>query len=340
MAIIAISAVGASAAGDVAGFRGTAHGDVLRQLELMGHRIVNVEDEEATHYVSFDHNRSSFRAVQARIPADRRQLVIYEPRVVLPANYSRTVHAQYSNLVSFTHHVSGASGFLEWPQRDWRALPPVEASRHPGTTAVVNANKLSSIRGSLYGLRRRVIARFAAEGLPLTLAGPNWERRGGAILVENARAIAYAVINRELVEVREWARPVPTGGSVTHLGKVDDKEAVLLGAEFAVVIENSATYVSEKLFDAVIAGCVPLYVGPSLATYGIPESVAVVLPPRAEEFTNAVRTLSAGEKEAVLAAGRDWLASDETHERWAMPNALRRLAIEIDRAIQEKDTKR
>lgn len=340
MAVIAFGAVGATASGDLEGFERTGAGALIGQLRALGHTLVDVGDPSATHFVSLDHNRRSFAAIASTIPASRRLLIVLEPRVVLPINYHASVLSLYGTVLSHTWAVPGIASVLPWPQRDWRAAPPATGTHLPGTAAIVNANKLSNIRNSLYGLRRRVIARFARERLPLSLAGANWERRGVAVLVENARAIAYAVLNREVVDLREWARTVPTTGSITHFGKVDDKAAVLLDAEFAVVIENSATYVSEKLFDAVIADCVPLYVGPPLADYGIPEAVAVILPPKASAFTDAVRTLTSEQKKAVLDAGAAWLASDETYRRWAMPNALARLADEIHTSIERGDGSR
>ena len=332
MAVIAFSAVGASARGDIPGYRNTTHGALIDDLESLGHTLVEPDNPDATHFVSLDHNAKSLAAASSTVPIKRRILVVYEPRVVIPANYRPSIRRLYGRIISMSATPDAAH--LDWPQRDWRASPPASPVRLPGSTAVVNANKLSSVRGSLYGLRRRVIERFARDRLPLTLAGANWERRGTALLVENAKSIAYALLNRELVDLREWARPVPTSGTITHLGRVEDKDTVLLASEFAVVIENSAAYLSEKLFDAVIAGCVPLYVGPPLALYGIPDSIAVILPQRAEAFTEAVRSLTADEKRAVLRAGRTWLADDETHRRWAMPNALARLADEISHAIE------
>lgn len=337
MAIIAFSAVGATSSGDLEGFERTGAGALIGRLRSLGHTLVDVGDPRATHFVSLDHNRRSFAVMAPPIPTSSRLLIVLEPRVVIPTNYRSSVLKRYGAVLTYTWAVPGTESVVPWPQRDWRAAPSGSGAHTPGTSALVNANKLSSIRGSLYGLRRRVIARFAREHLPLSLAGANWNRRGVALLVENARSIAYAVFNREIVDLREWARPVPTTGSITYLGKIDDKDAVLLDAEFAVVIENSATYVSEKLFDAVIAGCVPLYVGPPLADYGIPEGVAVVLPLRAHAFTDAVRTLTSGQKKAVLDAGVAWLASDETYRRWAMPHALERLADEIDSRIDRED---
>lgn len=332
MAKIALSVVGASAAGDVAGYRRTDHGAVVDLLEARGHEVVDVGIPGATHFVAMDHNRHAFAAIEHSIPRERRVLVVFEPRVVLPANYSPTIQGRYGAVVGMTPvlHNGWETGFLDWPQRDWRALPKKQVDRVPGTTALVNANKLSSIKGSLYGLRRRVIQAFSDQGVPLTLAGPNWLRKGRPLVVENLRAVAYAVANRQAVDLREWATALHLSAGVSHLGRVDDKDEVLLASEFSVVIENSATYVSEKLFDAVITGTVPLYTGPPFASFGIPDGVAVRMGTSASDFPDATRTLSASRKADVLAAGREWLASDEAYNRWAMPAALDRLASTID----------
>lgn len=336
MAVIALSVVGASAAGDLVGYEATDHGGLLAILASLGHSVVEPADPAATHYVAMDHNRESFTAIAGHISVDCRQLVVFEPRVVLPDNYKASVRNGYGSILSM-----GAEGSvvgtapLPWPQRDWRTSPGGAGQHHRGTTALINANKISMIRGSLYGLRRRVIDAFDAENLPLTLAGSSWSRRGRALLAHNATAVAYAAINGQAIDPREWARPLPLAGSVDNIGIVDDKQAVLASSEFAVVIENSANYVSEKLFDALVAGCVPLYVGPSLSALGIADGLAVQLGANARprDFTSAVQKLTDSDKSKILGAGRDWLGEQSTWDRWAMPSALAQLARAIDSNI-------
>lgn len=334
VATLAINALGATATGDIAGFEAIEAGILIRFLRELGHRVVEPDSPEATHFVSLDHDRRAFGAVAARVAVDRRILVVLEPRVVKPVNYRRKTQARYGTVFAFTRHAGPGTVALPLPQHDWRERPVGHAVRRPGTTVLINSNKLSSIPGSQYGLRRKVIQAFSDENLPLILAGSGWLRRGRALFLENLRAIAYAMLNRELPLLSEWAVPLRLGPSVEHIGKVDDKEAVLLTCEFVAAIENSRTYVSEKLFDAVFAGCVPLYVGAPLASYGIPSAVAVELPSSAAAFVAAVRTLTTQEKDAVLAAGRQWIASDEVYNTWAMSKAMRRLADEIHAVVE------
>jgi hypothetical protein len=332
MAVIALSVVGATPSGNLAGYAELEQGALLGMLRDKGHRLVEPTGTSATHFVSMNHNRTSFAEIAPRIPSFRRQLVVFEPRVVLPDNYKRSVRQKYGPILAMgTRGDVGAHG-LPLPQHDWREGPTPEGIHLRGTTALINANKISMISGSLYGLRREVIGAFDQARLPLTLAGSNWDRRGGRALLENARSLAYAMSNGETIDIREWARRLPLDGSVQNIGVIGDKQAVLAQVEFAVVIENSATYISEKLFDAVVAGCVPLYVGPSLSSMDIPDNVAIQLgkAPKANEFPQAVRALSDAKKAQVLKAGEMWLADDVTYQTWAMPNALMRLASAID----------
>lgn len=336
MVTLAFSAVGASAAGDLAGFSRTPHGQLLQFLRDRGHELVEPSDPSATHFLSLDHNGGSLAAAAATVARENRQLVVLEPRVVIPSNYHRSIHRKFGAIISLTPelHIENGRPFLPWPQRDWRAQPPAAGvERVPGSTAIINANKISMIAGSLYGLRRRVIEAFASASQPLTLAGSKWLRAGRAVHIENARAVAYALLNTERIDWSERAHELRLSAAVDHLGIVDDKEAVLLRSEFAVVIENSAGYISEKLFDAIIAGCVPLFVGPELGQFGIPDDVVIRMPHDANSFPEAVRTLSAERKAAVLDAGRAWLALDSTFETWAMPSALARIAAVVDENI-------
>ncbi|MFC5503408.1 hypothetical protein ACFPJ4_14260 [Lysinimonas soli] len=337
MAVIALSVVGATAAGDLAGYAATEYGVLLDLLRERGHRLVEPTGTDATHFVAMDHDRRSFSAIADRVPRHRRQLIVFEPRVVLPDNYWVSVRAQYGDVLSVgAESATPGMVIIPWPQHDWRAHPTPAGEHVAGTSVLVNSNKISMISGSLYGLRRDVIRAFDRDDLPLTLAGSNWSRRGARVQIENARALAYAIVKRERIDPGEWSSRLPLGGSVNNVGIVADKQAVLAEHEFAVVIENSANYVSEKLFDAVMAGCVPLYVGPPLQHMGIPDDVAIQLgrAPKPEAFTETVRTLGTAQKAGVLRAGAAWLADDQTYQTWAMPHALVRLANEIHQTIE------
>jgi hypothetical protein len=59
------------------------------------------------------------------------------------------------------------------------------------------------------------------------------------------------------------------------ISAIDNKFDILTNSDFHLVIENSSTYVSEKLLDALISGAVPIYIGPDLKPYGIPANCVI-----------------------------------------------------------------
>ena len=72
---------------------------------------------------------------------------------------------------------------------------------------------------------------------------------------------------------------------------VTNKFEVLAKSDFHIVIENSSTYVSEKLIDAMVAGCIPLYLGPDLGKYGVPSTCYIVLPNTLEGISATLNDL-------------------------------------------------
>ena len=58
-------------------------------------------------------------------------------------------------------------------------------------------------------------------------------------------------------------------------GIVYDKHALIQQAKFTLIIENEDTYCSEKIFDSIINGSIPIYLGPRLNEIGLPEDIAI-----------------------------------------------------------------
>ena len=196
-------------------------------------------------------------------------------------------------------------------------------NRNP-KAVLMNANKWSATADSLYGLRRQVIQGAKRRGIELDVYGQGWGRRGR----QNLPHVVGAAFNA--ARARQWPlRPELLRGigvAATWLGIAEDKLETLASYQVSVVIENSPTYVSEKLFDALRAGTVPVYVGPRLADYGIPTEVAVQVPARSAAILDAVRGLCATNLRAAPEAGARFIAAQRTHETWGARQVASRLA--------------
>ena len=83
--------------------------------------------------------------------------------------------------------------------------------------------------------------------------------------------------------------------------------------EFALVIENEPTIITEKFWQALEAGCIPLYFGPDLQKFGIPKSSAICLKALNELFEFEFLNLTIAERDAIRAAGRELLGQSEDY---------------------------
>jgi hypothetical protein len=92
------------------------------------------------------------------------------------------------------------------------------------------------------------------------------------------------------------------------------------------VIENSPDYVSEKLFDVLVHGVVPLYVGPPLEEFGIPSSLVVQCGMDPQQVVENVMGLDTELLESLRTRASVWLASDaaEAHAAEAVVGGLAR----------------
>jgi hypothetical protein len=101
------------------------------------------------------------------------------------------------------------------------------------------------------------------------------------------------------------------------LGPAVSKKVAMEEFKVAVVIENSQEYMSEKLFDALVGGCIPVYVGPNLGIFGIPPTLYV----RADATLDSVKLgISAAlEMDYVIWQNQveRFLTDDKTRQLWS-----------------------
>lgn len=288
----------------------------VRSLERLGATWKEMADTVTegpfSAVVSFDPGSAVARRVRRlSLPLDRRSLVVLEPLVTCPS----------WELPS----VSGAYGkrFVGSPL--WRRLPNDIAFRWPQdlTASVaqgpwtydctmVAAEKRSAIAGSLYSLRRRVVLEANRTAFSLAVAGPNWASDSWRRHAMGLRAVAKALKAGRSPSLREalgWSSASPDH----YLGVIESKADAIGLAPLSIVIENSGDYVSEKIVDAVRFGAVPIYVGPRLSNFDLPDAIAVRVPPDPRVIVERARALSPLGAEDVRSAGAEWLESPQAH---------------------------
>jgi hypothetical protein len=198
----------------------------------------------------------------------KQQLVLFafEPRVVIPEQYGKKIWDQFGKV--FTHRDD-----LVDNQRIFKLRYPMGkpiSDKVPGYKrrkflTLINANKYSYVSNQLYSYRRRAIRYF--ENFPdFDLYGRGWGKGSSAVAPRQLPLKVLAghpfAVARDLLDTKPYS---------SFRGSVDDKYKALEEYRFSLCFENeknSPGYITEKLFDCLIAGTVPVYLGaPNIADY-------------------------------------------------------------------------
>ncbi len=249
-------------------------------------------------------------------------LVRMEPSVVLPANFTRARNKQFSQIVTVGGPQSNKdSASVNWPLI-WPSsskLDKLFANERAERIVLINGNKMSLIKGELYSLRREAINALDI----LDLYGTEWDSSFMSRLTIALKSFAHTILSLKFPKVsgfRLWFQSYPKSRGV-----IADKLETMSKNKYALVIENSAEYMSEKLFDAFFAGCIPIYVGPNVADYGIPKNLVLQAEPNLKSIKKSLDRAKGMIFENFQQELRKFLDDEKTIEQWSHENVYEKM---------------
>lgn len=213
-----------------------------RECDVEVGTTATVPDPDAIVFLDFPASNEGLQHLDRRV---RKFLVTFENNVILPINFERAtrfekVFTWHDGLVAMDRDKYVK---INYAQDFPRELPPAGPR---DLCCLVASNKHSAHPLSYYPERVRAIRWFEQNALDsFTLYGPGWHGHPS------------------------WRGVLPAG----------TKRVAMRHFKFSIVIENARTvgYITEKIFDAMIAGCVPVYLGaPNVADW-IPDTCFVDL---------------------------------------------------------------
>ena len=201
---------------------------------------------------------------KSALPGKKNILVILEPRSVNPFQYQQKNLRKFDLVVPGSKARATTLGLSDFINCPVRFLPAFKEINERNLDFVIfNANKFSANPNSLYGTRRKFSRYLFSTRQNYALFGLDWRMSKQKELRERVWAIRKEIMTLSKPNLKEacsdffYMYPEYKGAPV-------NKQEVLKNAKFAVIVENEADYISEKVFDAIFSGCVPLYVGPNL----------------------------------------------------------------------------
>ena len=280
--------------------------ETLRDFLQNRNYQLNSDAFSASIFVARDHENLDLEILARRKKANKYSVLLRsEPSCVLPDAYEPRTTSLYNRIITFGK--IGGNDTSLWPQY-WNLSDSLHISeeRKNHRVALVNANKLSLFPSELYSLRRQIIAYSTS----LDLFGDGWNdskfSRIRTLIIE-LRKQAFDPLGK-MQHTQLWFKRWPYAESP------ENKFLTLQDYKVNLVIENDPSYLSEKIFDAFSAGCIPVYVGPKIEDYGIPKSLAFQAEPTVESIQKAIRAAFEIDHPDFLLRVKKWLASTKTRE--------------------------
>ena len=254
-------------------------------------------------------------------------LIVQEPDVVWPPNSNREALRQFASVLEVGRPRDRIRWPLVWPPSRRHFVASTKKPR----ACLVAGGKLSFIAGELYGLRREVIHSDSR----VDLYGQGWQKS----IFEKFKEIAYqlAVLVTSKKKSSFNALALYFRKPKRSFGPIGDKILINSQYKVSVVIENSASYMSEKLLEAIVAGSIPVYVGPDPSNFGIPESLFVLAQANRESIFDGVTVALKIDYELWAKNALDFLESSEVQEGWSLEHYWNSIHLELTR-LSEANT--
>ncbi len=259
-------------------------------------------DRELTHCIFLNIPIKQERGIAFnRLPNDKTVLFMFEPPLRLRKMYGQKVQAAFGRIYTFDDDLIDNKKYFKFHypvlQPMIEEVVPFEQKKLCCLIAAWASDKIKSPE-ELYSERKKVIGFFEKNHLQeFDFYGRNWSAD----------------------EFPSYRGPIP------------DKTEVMKKYRFAFTYENSRSlkgYVTEKIFDAFAAGCVPIYWGaPNIEEY-IPKNCFIDKRDFAtlEELYTFIQTMPREKYEAYLDAIRAYLKSEQAQKfSW---NAFRATVLE------------
>jgi len=312
---------------------------LLHAIRSEGSQVMSIHSANIDLYIAVDHSDLNLRCVSNRLPKASRVLILREGPSIRPDQYKERVLNQYSRVFLSTpkpllldSHRAGGNLFTV-PYQDGFLKPIVRrqmvSKRQRRSLCMVNENKFSLHAASNYHLRQHALCQLSRAGIEVTVAGKHWLAGKRLYFSQQFKSALFLFSCSTRVRIQNLRGPLSKTAlrHLTFVGYIDDLDTFFNQFEFVLIIENDNIRVTEKFFNALASGCIPIYFGPNLDDFGIPRDIYVRLnnPQEIVSTVKRVELLSDLDVSAMQDKGESWILSQQTQDRWSEELSMMRL---------------
>lgn len=294
-------------------------------LEEVGHTTTSKIGPQTDAVICVDYSMASRRLLAtARQKGIKTFLIANEPAVVIPEHGSPKIVGLFTR--SFFVGRPGGQDSINWPQ-SWLAnnLSKERLDR----VVLINSDKWSFNKGSLYGLRVAVSERT----LNMDVYGRGWEQGSFLRLAHRVFEFQRTLFAGQFPQFAHFNNVLTKPRN--YVGNSKDKIETMSKYKVALVIENSEEFMSEKLFDAFFSGCIPVYVGPDVNLFSIPRNLVIQTRPNIGAILEGIKAAMKMDWDEHSQNVSKFIESSDVQRIWEGKSVLKELVSRIILEMQD-----
>ncbi|MSU54831.1 MAG: hypothetical protein EXS48_03320, partial [Candidatus Staskawiczbacteria bacterium] len=247
------------------------------RLREMGHTVSTIDTENLATYdvivfIEFPGESNPYLKKLVAKKFQNAYLVLLESPAIKPDNYDIKNHAYFKKI--FTWDDNLVDGIRYFKIQYSHLIPPTinfDINKKEKLCTLISSNKSTSHPRELYSQRIGAIRWFEKnQAQDFDLYGKGWDRHNfeGTFL-----GVKIARLNRLSLLTKLLALDYPS-----YKGSVTSKKDTYQKYKFAICYENVegfTGYITEKIMDCFLGGCVPIYLGAPNIGEHIPENTFV-----------------------------------------------------------------
>lgn len=316
---------------------------LLAFLEASGFEIST--DPDGEYFLGLDHEEAMYgRYIEQGGKPELAILVRQETDSVYPGQYRKRIEKKYGLVLTLggvkslrTHDLFLGHAYIfspkpTYPRTDDLKFVNIFKSRKNDkiydvsnwkkrsiSFSFVGANKVGLSSNNNYAIRRKLVDEYAYLGLEVY--GPLWNDGFKRRLINRVSMMLWGLKTHQRPPL--WSIYSDIFRKYKNAkGEVADKHSILLSSKFSLVVENSDLMITEKLFDAILSGSIPVYYGPDLSQFGLPADLAIEIKKIHVPIGEYLASFTDEEIERRLGIIEEFLGSSHFHDTWLAESVL------------------
>lgn len=306
--------------------------DLLLSLEKEGY--VLSEDPSSEYLLALDHNHIEYKKYRKSGGTINKSVLLrLEPSSVLPFQYKKSISKKYGRVLtpgSIQKLQGDQRTFIQYPYRfsDTPLTPRVSDrnyleifqenlengdfeianwKRRPIQIGMIASNKVGANFDNNYGKRRKVAK--LANRFQISIYGTKWNDSIKSRLKYRVGILKNCLLNQYLPNLLALLPGLFAKFPLVN-GEASDRSNIIRTSKFSIVIENSNQAITEKMFDCMLFGSVPIYLGPNPMNFDIPSKTYIRLEDDLESTLKELDNLSLFEIEEMLKEISGFISSE------------------------------